>query len=281
MGAAHRSAARAPHAIISVGPHDFREAAYQGGAFNLNDFLGWSDQVARQEDFGFVRTLLGQALRQRRLAGAVREVPLADAGERLTEGRAPWFREWVGRRDAGDPFWKPMRLGAALERVQVPVLLHTGWQDLFLRQSLEQYDRLSARGIDVALTVGPWTHVGLAAKGSRIVVPEVLDWLAEHMAGSGLRTRAAPVKVFVTGAGQWRDLPRWPPPSKERTFHFQTGGGLSDDPTPAGLRAEFTYDPADPTPTIGGRLLAPGAGYTDDRALADARSDVSRSRVRG
>ena len=41
-------------AVISVGPHDFHEAAYQGGAFNLNDFLGWSNMVGHQED-GLVR----------------------------------------------------------------------------------------------------------------------------------------------------------------------------------------------------------------------------------
>ncbi|MGA8544555.1 MAG: CocE/NonD family hydrolase, partial [Mycobacterium sp.] len=35
----------------------------------------------------------------------------------------------------------------------------------------------------------------------------------------------------------------------------------------------FRYDPADPTPTIGGRLLSPDGGYRDDTALA-ARSDV-------
>ena len=45
-------------AVISIGPHDFRAAAYQGGAFNLSDFLGWANQVARQEDVGFVRGMV-------------------------------------------------------------------------------------------------------------------------------------------------------------------------------------------------------------------------------
>ncbi len=35
----------------------------------------------------------------------------------------------------------------------------------------------------------------------------------------------------------------------------------------------FRYDPADPTPTIGGRLLSPDGGNRDDTAMA-ARSDV-------
>ena len=152
-------------AVISISPHDFHAAAYQGGAFNVNDFLGWSNQVARQEDVGAVRALLRGVLGERALAHAVRGVPLVDAGNTLLDGRGPWYREWVSRRDPDDPFWAPMMLDAALERVQVPVLLQAGWQDLFLDQTLEQYARLSARGVDVALTVGPWTHVEIGDEG--------------------------------------------------------------------------------------------------------------------
>ncbi|HEX3961830.1 MAG TPA: CocE/NonD family hydrolase [Trebonia sp.] len=50
--------------------------------------------------------------------------------------------------------------------------------------------------------------------------------------------------------------------------------GLSAEATPAGPEpATFAYDPADPTPTIGGRSLVPPYGYADDSALAE-RSDV-------
>ena len=65
--------------VISIAPHDFHEAAYQGGAFNLNDFLGWSNMVGHQED-GAVRVLLQQARAERELARATSELPLADAG---------------------------------------------------------------------------------------------------------------------------------------------------------------------------------------------------------
>ena len=202
------------------------------------------------------------------------ELPLLDAGERLLDGRASWYRDWVTRREP-DPFWAPMQLDDALERVQVPVLLQTGWQDLFLPQTLEQYRRLSARGIDVGLTVGPWTHISMMTKGGHRVVTEALGWFHEHLGGSGLRTRPAPVSVFVTGADQWRDLPAWPPPATDRVLHLQADDGLGGEPAPAGSAASFTYDPADPTPSIGGRLLDPrDGGYKDDRELAQ-RSDVA------
>jgi putative CocE/NonD family hydrolase len=45
------------------------------------------------------------------------------------------------------------------------------------------------------------------------------------------------------------------------------------DTAPAAGSATFTFDPADPTPTIGGRLLSALGGYQDDSALAQ-RADV-------
>ena len=262
-------------AIVMVGPHDFQAAVYPGGAFSLNDFLGWSNQTSRQEEHGLVG-----GLRRASSASPVtwrapaQELPLLDAGERLLDGRASWYREWLTRRDPHDAFWGPMQLDEALERVQVPVLLQTGWQDLFLSQTLEQYQRLSARGIDVGLTVGPWTHISMMTKGGGRIVGEALGWFDEHLGGSGLRTRAAPVSVFVTGADQWRDLRIWPPSATERVLHLQTNGGLGAEPAPGGSATSFTYDPADPTPSIGGRLLdARDGGYKDDRALA-TRDDV-------
>ena len=211
-------------AVVMVGPHDFQAAVYPGGAFSLHDFLGWSNDTSRQEEHGAVQGTVNRFRSGRALAGAVQEVPLVPAGERLLDGRASWYREWASRRDPDDPYWTPMKLDRALERVEVPVLLQTGWQDLFLPQTLEQYQRLSARGVDVGLTVGPWTHISMLTKGGRHVVTEALDWFAEHLGGSGIRTRAAPVKVFVTGADQWRDLPGWPPPTTERLLHLQRGG---------------------------------------------------------
>ena len=262
-------------AIVMVGPHDFHDAVYPGGALSLNDFLGWSNQTSRQEEHGMLRGLLTQRGAGRDLAEATLGLPLVDAGERLLDGRGAWYREWITRRAADDPYWAPMQLTEALERVPVPVLLQTGWQDLFLPQTLDQYRRLAERGIDVGLTVGPWTHVSMMTKGGRRVVNEALGWFDEHLGGSGQRTRAAPVSLFVTGADQWRDLPAWPPPSTERALHLRPGGGLGDEPAPVGSVASFTYDPADPTPSIGGRLLdARDGGYKDDRALGE-RADVA------
>ncbi len=261
--------------VVLVGPHDFSRATWGTGAFTLNDFLGWSDMVAHQEDGGGVRGLVRQATARRKLLPALAGLPLGDAGEALLAGRGRWYRDWVAHPDRTDPWWAPVQLDRALQ-TDVPVLLIGGWQDLFLDQTLDQYRVLAERGADVALTVGPWTHVETLSKGGGVVTRESLDWLGEHLAGTGPRRRPQPVHVFVTGADEWRDLPAWPPATTEQTLLLQPGGGLgTTEPAADAPPARFRHDPADPTPTIGGRLLdGKAGGYQDDTALA-ARPDVA------
>jgi putative CocE/NonD family hydrolase len=262
-------------AVIQVAPHDFSQSLYFGGAFNLETYLSWSDLVAHQEQFGFLRTQLRNLTAVRRQVPAMSTLPLADAADALCQGQAPWFREWAGHRDLTDLFWSRMQLAAALDRVQVPVLLQTGWQDMFLQQTLEQYEQLRRRGVNVALTVGPWTHIGMLMSGLPMIIPESLDWLDEHLAGSGSRARSVPVRIAITGAKKWRGRADWPPATTHRALYPRPGGGLADQAAPADTApATFTYDPADPTPTVGGRLFSPAlGGYRDDRKLA-ARPDV-------
>ncbi|MFL6110296.1 MAG: CocE/NonD family hydrolase, partial [Catenulispora sp.] len=119
-------------ALVMVGPHDMHQNVHGGGSFKLNDFLGWSDMVAHQEEGNMVTGMVRQTLAVRRLKPGLHEVPLVEAGERALAGGAHWYGDWVSRRAAEHPHWTPMRLSAALDRVDVPVLLFGGWQDLFL-----------------------------------------------------------------------------------------------------------------------------------------------------
>jgi putative CocE/NonD family hydrolase len=261
-------------AVITAGPHDFSASAWGTGSFTVNDFLGWSHLVAHQEDPGRIRAGIRQLRAQKGVARAAGEVPLGAAGRALLGNRAPWWESWLEPPDNGDPFWESLRFGDALEQVGVPVLLLSGWQDLFLPQTLQQYRRLSDRGVDVALTMGPWNHTQLLFGGLRTIATETQDWLDTHLGGRPTQARSGRVRIFVKGEG-WRELPDWPPTTTERALYLQPGGSLVETPPSPAVpsSASFRYDPADPTPTIGGRLLSPDGGYRDDTALA-ARRDV-------
>jgi len=265
-------------AVITAGPHDFNASVWGTGSFAINDFLGWSDMVAHQEDSARIQLALRQLQGPRKVAEAAGAVPLGAAARALLGAGAPWFESWVEHRDSEDAFWDSLRFLDALDRARVPVLLIGGWQDIFLRQTLQQYAHLRDRGVDVALTMGPWTHSQLLGKALPTSARETLDWLNAHLGGAPLR-RPSRVRACITGSGggqAWRHLPDWPPATTERALYLRPGGHLGETP-PTNLKrlppATFRYDPADPTPTTGGPLLSPNGGYRDDSRLA-LRDDV-------
>ena len=75
----------------------------------------------------------------------VRGLPARACTETVLAGSGMPYRGWLSAKDPEDPR-RPMRLGQALERVTVPVLLHDGWQDRFPEQMITQYERLRRRG---------------------------------------------------------------------------------------------------------------------------------------
>jgi uncharacterized protein len=256
--------------VITVGLHDVRGPRWGTGSFGLHDFLGWSDVVGRQEDTGRLKLLLYQLRSQKLLERASLGLPLGAASRALLGRGAPWFEEWLDHPDADDPFWTPLVLRDVLDTAEVPVLLLSGWQDLFVEQTVVQYERLHERGVPVGLTVGPWTHAQMSTSGASTTLRETLDWLGHHLTGAPLQ-RSAPVRVHVAGEG-WRDLPVWPPEADPAELYLQPGHRLGDRAPEQG-EAAFVYNPADPTPTIGGRLLSQVGGYRDDTALS-RRADV-------
>jgi putative CocE/NonD family hydrolase len=260
-------------AVVTAAPHDVRASMWSTGAFTLDDVLGWSDVVSHQEHSSGLRRMIWNAGARRRLTRAMAGLPLGESSRGLLDGAAAWFQSWIEHREPDAPFWEPYHFGAALTRVTAPVLLIGGWQDSFLSQTIEQYQTLRDREVDVALTVGPWTHTQLTTTGAKRVVRESLEWLDRHLSGDQPGPARNPVRVYINGDG-WVELPSWPPASSSRLLYLATDAALADRPTDSGGSASFTYDPADPTPAVGGPLgLAPESGYRDDSALA-RREDV-------
>jgi len=259
-------------AVITVGPHDLSAPRWGTGSFGLTDFLGWSDMIAHQEDPGRIRAIIRQVQARRAVARATSMLPVGEAGRALLGTGAPWYESWLEHPEHDDPHWAPLQLHQALERTQIPVLLIGGWQDLFLEQTLAQYQRLREREVPVAVTIGPWTHAQMMTKAAPTVVRESLDWLDAHLAGSR-RVKRKPVRIHIDAHG-WQDLNNWPPAMPEHVLYLRPAGHLGatapDQDAPA---LTFTYYPADPTPTVGGRLLSPDAGYRNDTQLA-RRADV-------
>jgi putative CocE/NonD family hydrolase len=150
------------------------------------------------------------------------------------------------------------------------------------------------------LIIGPWDHPGQAGaypdrQFGMAGDAAACDLTGEHLRffDRWLRGRAdalegtAPVRIFVMGIDQWRDEQDWPLPDTEYVgYHLVSSGRANTadgdgilQPEPAARAATdtFLYDPHRPVPSIGGRLLLPGAvrgtGPADQRPV-EGRDDV-------
>ena len=197
-------------AVVFVGPHDFSRTAYRNGAFDLYNFLSWSDLIVHQERVNPLSGMVRTVTADRRLRPALDRAPVRAGARDLLGTEAPWFDTWLEHPQLTDPFWTPLQCGAALERLSVPTLLIGGWQDLFLEQTLEQYWALAARGLTTRLIVGPWNHLDAATLGPVPRSPRAWPGLSATPARPRARDDAATghsVRIWVGGAREWRELP--------------------------------------------------------------------------
>ncbi|QLE75601.1 CocE/NonD family hydrolase [Streptomyces rectiverticillatus] len=265
--------------VVQVGLHDPYALFHADGALRLENALTVGVGMTYQHR-GMVPFVRAALRLQRRLREITTARPLRGAHVPAL-GEVPWLDDVMTHPDAGDPYWDGASLGEAAERLSVPTGLITGWHDALADQTFEQYARLRRAGCETSLLVGPWTHTSALQQGWPEVFSQSLAWLRAHLCDDPADLRPAPVRVHVGGDGDgtWRDLDDWPPAPGMTTAWFPAADRhLARDDTrrtpgeSAPLRT-FRYDPADPTPSLGGPLLSRGAGPRDNKAL-EARDDV-------
>ena len=243
-----------------VGPHDFHGGGVRRRARS-------PQRLPRLERDG--RPPGGARLSRRIARGVTAAAPAAGASttsrsstpaSALLDGRAPWYRDWASRPERDDPFWATMRArrgagpgpgaGAARRRLAGPVPRADA------RRSTE---RLAGRGVDVALTVGPWTHTRPSAPGRPASSPgdaRLARRAPRRATRAGPRRRRCGV-VRHRATGGWRGpagvaaarrRAGAAPPARRRA--------AAHEPAPsAAPRRRSPTTPADPTPAVGGRML--------------------------
>lgn len=218
-------------------------------------------------------------------------LPLAEPGP-IALGGPSYVRSWqeaVSHWE--DPhFWESVSAAAHPERIVTPALVVGGFYDAFGQENIELFLALRARGGSEAsrrhshLLMGPWVH-GVGKPSGDADFPAahgMLTGLQERWNARWLKDRKTnvdkwpPIRFFVMGANKWADSDTWPPKGTVPKKFYFTGKTLSPNLPPAGEPPSvFTYDPANPVPTLAGNALtrAKKRGVTDHRANA-ARSDV-------
>lgn len=199
-------------------------------------------------------------------------------------------------RSEDDLFWDA-------SRIEVPALHIGGWYDIYAGSLFDNFARMRAgAATDAAragqhLIAGPWVHgvgptpyvgglhFGPTSSAIAAQVPQsCLAFFDRYVRGGDAQLPA--IRYFVMGRNEWRTAEEWPPPRAEwirlqlgSGGHASTAGGdgtLTSEREGAQAPDVFTYDPRDPVPTTGGRLLASGKLVPGplDQSHVEQRSDV-------
>jgi putative CocE/NonD family hydrolase len=252
----------------------FRDPTYAGGSFAFFTTLAWGNLLHAQQRPWLERTV--ELLRgQPKLYRALEQMPLGEADRAAIGAEMAFFRRWLAlageRGDAFTEYWEQLSHDNLIPKVRAAVLMVGGWHDIFLPWQLADYAALREAGAQPHLIVGPWAH----GSGELFLSSfrESVRWLRYHLRGEGSLS-ADPVRLTVAGNGGWRGYTDWPPPYQIQPWHLHAGRRLAPTMPVESEPDRFTYDPADPTPSVGGPLLLAKVSGQRDNAMIEARPDV-------
>ena len=275
---------------------------YAGGAFSLALNLIWlcfllpgktrEDVMMPAYDFGKLFNGL----------------PLITLDEKSDSGVLPYWRDYV-KHYTRDNYWKSQSIRDKYHTFVMPVLLIGGWYDYYVGEVFNNYLGLvkHAPSPETALShkvlVGPWPHgifpspkFGDVDFGKQSIIDLeslFLNWFNRTLhSKEPSPNHEAPIRIFVMGANEWRDVNEWPLAltkflkyylHSQGTANTSTGDGELSPKMPADEPTDsYTYDPNNYVPTLGGNhsvgmmdapeeIIRPGPF---DQSLIEKRNDV-------
>lgn len=253
---------------LGITASEFVSSFYPGGVLGLDNMVSWSALIGRQED-RFVA--LSHPRQRKRTRAAMSHLPVGTADVAAIGRTVRFLGDVTGNAESED-FWAPTDHSKGLAGLTTPTSMVTGWYDLFLPAQLRDFKELSAAGRPTRITIGPWSHGEPASL--KPIIADQASWLAAHLLGDRAQLHHPPVRLFLQGAGRWLDFEHWPPAeSTAKAVHLQAIGRLGEETAGDSSSDRFTYDPADPTPSVGGPLLTGKTKQRDNRSV-EAREDV-------
>lgn len=157
--------------------------------------------------------------------------------------------------------------------VLAPALLTTGWYDWGVNDAIATWELLREAADEPVRSLSrllitpsahnmPGYHEGTPDHPElhhAYGLPNTVELLHHWYTAMRESTVAAWPRVvyYLMGANEWRAAEDWPVPgARERGFYLGADGKLTSQAPSASDPDHYTYDPADPTPTVGGNLVS-------------------------
>ncbi len=176
------------------------------------------------------------------------------------------------------------------EAIEVPCLMITGWWDNYPDMVVKTFEGIVAKGGDGAkagsrLLIGPWDHVGVgvakqgdvefekASLESGRAAKAFLDFWLRGVKDNGW-DKAPRVRYWVVNEQEWRACESWTALAREtKTLHLCADGRLAAEAPQKDETRTWTFDPLEPSPTLGGANLPPMPHGPTDQAALSQRKD--------
>lgn len=233
----------------------------------------------------------------------IHSLPIKEFAPMIDHKVAPSFFEYIGNGLESKEI-DHLSLQGKYDRIHTPTLNFTGWYDIFLAGTIENFLQTRTQGgspkaRQSKLIIGPWQHLEYGRQAGVIDFGENADAVTADMEGLHLRwfdhflkgketaiTDEAPIRLFVMGENVWRDEYEWPLARTQFTEYYlhsegqantQEGDGrLNTTPPQQEPSDYFVYDPLSPVPTVGGSIFMlpdfPGGAF--DQREIESREDV-------
>ena len=242
------------------------------GTVGLANLLNWV-YLESIRTVPTVQMYLALAKRRRTMAKALEHLPVTEMDSVATGKPYTFLQQVLQNPNPDSTLWAATNHAETIEKVNAPMHLIGGWHDFFLDPLLDDYQKLVIAGKKPTLTIGDWPH-SPKLDALKISYKETISWFRASTGRNKEIVRSKPIRVQLVGTKEWREFDKWPPFSHNTKLYLNDNNQLSVSP-PANSESlsRYTYDPADPTPSVGGALLYDSIGQLDNTKL-ESRSDV-------
>jgi putative CocE/NonD family hydrolase len=292
-----RAGTQSPPSLVTMFPQVASTSIYrnwlaQGGAFRLSFNYGWG--VVRMPD----RIMLPQywhsggfAPDELKYEKILLHLPLNDIDLESGGYSVPHFRDWI-KHQSYDKYWQSISDEEVFEKVKVPVHTSGGWFDIFLNGTINGFTGMRRKGgteqarRESKMIIGAWGHgasrkfgdVDFGPTAYRDFHERQLRWYNHYLKGedNGI-DREPPIEIFYMGVNKWQQAQDWPLPGTKFTPYYLAGShGLSASKPGSAATDQYSYDPNNPVPTLGGNNCCgtPTAAGPKDQRPIESRPDV-------
>jgi len=229
------------------------DALYPSGLFSLATAFNWGLAVDSKTS---------NEIPPEKYVTSYSILPLSVADD-STWAQNDFLDDWLSHQDMDD-YWKVMNHRGRI----CPMISIAGWYDIFLEAQIDDFETLKTHSPSSRLIIGPYAHgeITIDTNFKDHLNPyshlgAVSKFIQDTIMDSSMEETPDRYSLFILNQNTWYTCRTWPPINTLKTPYFlHPDGRLSIEPPKKEATFQYTYNPMDPYPSLGGTFLGFGVG---------------------